>query len=366
MVMTEKLALETKIREQIFVGAQTANEREPARVYLGMSQIGHPCLRKLWFDYRQATKEPLKGQTCRIFKAGHSLETRVIQSLEDADFKVIGRQGSCAMFDYRFLGHIDGVVNIYGENLLLEIKGVNNNSFEKFADKREHSIDKKNPSPKGIYTKPQYAAQVQVYMGCSQKEGGITDIDPLNKTLFVVENKNNQDLFIQIVDFRPDLFERIVARAKTVIEANTPPEGIKDTTSEKLRKHIWESCNWCDYQSICDREDKWPPLIKTRCLDCKHFRSVSSNSLRLLKLREKLKNYTSTLDSIYNHICNELPAYAKYLEYYLKQELRWPKIVELFDDYYIVIDSHWCAHHKRELKKICGCKQWEGFNSNDV
>lgn len=49
---------------------------EPPRGYLGWSELGEPCERRLWYGLRQAGREAIPGQLARLFDTGHREEDR--------------------------------------------------------------------------------------------------------------------------------------------------------------------------------------------------------------------------------------------------------------------------------------------------
>ena len=56
-------------------------ERGPKRNYLGMSQIGKPCGRALWYSFRGFTPSAIDGQLKMIFSLGDRVEEEVIKWL---------------------------------------------------------------------------------------------------------------------------------------------------------------------------------------------------------------------------------------------------------------------------------------------
>jgi hypothetical protein len=57
----------------------------------------------------------------------------------------------------------------------------------------------------------------------------------LRRALFVVEDKNNQALYMERVHFKPDVFETLRAKAWTILNLTAPPAGRKG------------GCDWCDH-----------------------------------------------------------------------------------------------------------------------
>jgi hypothetical protein len=73
------------------------NQAQPSRKYLGGSRLGVACDRALQFEYAQASKDDgrdFKGQTLRIFAAGHLFEDMAIRWLHMAGFDLYTTKGN--------------------------------------------------------------------------------------------------------------------------------------------------------------------------------------------------------------------------------------------------------------------------------
>jgi hypothetical protein len=190
-----------EVIESVLAACARRVNAEPRRGYLGMSSIGNHCARKLWLEWSGVARPGIDGGLARIFANGKAVEERVVEDLIAAGFPVEGRQLEFSDFDGRFLGHCDGIIHgVTKEPHVLEIKSANNDSFKRFE---QH----------GLASVPAYAGQVQCYMGYAG----------LKRALFVVENKNNQQLYMERVHFDPRVFEALRAKAWMILESG--PEG---------------------------------------------------------------------------------------------------------------------------------------------
>jgi hypothetical protein len=190
---------------------------EPRRPYLGMSSIGDDCERSLWYGFHGYERKPVTGRVARVFAMGNAVEDRVVADLREAGFVIDGQQLEFVDFEGRFRGHCDGVIHgISRRPHILEIKSANEAGFMKFLQN-------------GIASNPKYMAQVQCYMGYSG----------LQRALFVVENKNNQELFFERVHFDPGAFEALREKAWRILTAATEPPMAES------------ECHWCDYKAVC-------------------------------------------------------------------------------------------------------------------
>jgi hypothetical protein len=209
------------IAERINEACARKAAAEPPRNYLGMSELGHPCLRKLWLSANGAPRMPTSGRSWRTFRQGHDTEARVKEDLRAAGYVITGEQLEFSDFNYRVKGHCDGIIHgVTQEPHILEIKSANRDSFKEFASK-------------GMRKSAIYEAQVHLYMGYSG----------LSRALFIVYCKDNPDIYTERAHFRQDIFEATRARAAYVLGQRRAPA--KDETL----------CGWCDYGHVCESHD---------------------------------------------------------------------------------------------------------------
>ena len=196
-------------------------QSEPPRGYLGMSEIGDECVRRLWIKYHAAPIEEFSGRMHRLFDTGHLIEARVVRDLRLAGLKVnrSAKANSYSDFDGLFRGHSDGRITGLKESSkthILEVKSASDKRFNEF---------KKN----GIESDAKYFAQAQLYMGYAK----------LVRCLFVIENKNTSERIQERVKFDRALFERLREKARLIIESKEPPRGISDRVD-------WFQCRMCN------------------------------------------------------------------------------------------------------------------------
>lgn len=247
---------------------------EPRRGYLGMSQIGKRCERALWLDVNQAEKAPVEGRIARVFANGHTREDIIIADLEAAGYPVDGRQGEFSDFGGRFSGHRDGVIhNITKMPHLLEIKTANDATFKSFV---------KN----GVKQKLEYFAQMQCYMGYGGQERG----------LFVVENKNTQELYTERVYFDGKAFDELKAKARRILDA---PNLSKMASDEN-------DCYWCPFKHFGCLN---PPEKKTvpapdepGCSNCIHYWPKEKGIEGSRAIVQSLRLAINSLSSFYKDI----------------------------------------------------------------
>jgi hypothetical protein len=225
---------EQEIVMRIFDACSVRAARAP-RDYLGMSLIGEECERKLWLKVHGAREHPLDGRIARVFDMGNAVEVRVKADFREANFVIDGEQLEFTDFSGRFRGHCDGIIKgITQKDHILEIKSANDESFKKFRRQ-------------GIKSRPIYYDQVQCYMGYSK----------LERALFVVENKNNQELYLERVYFDRSRFEELKEKAQRILTAEIAPD-IQN-----------KNCDNCEYVGpACQFADMM-------CENCKHYLTLS-------------------------------------------------------------------------------------------
>lgn len=206
---------------------------ERPREYLGFSEIGEECIRKLWYGFNDRINK-VDARLSRIFETGNMYERYIIRILREANLKVYdkdenGKQFRSEFFDGKFAGHCDGVITGLPESSkphVLEIKSANNKNFNEI---------KKN----GIETaKYGYYCQVQMYMGALK----------LDNALIIVINKDNQEMYYSRIKFNKFTFEHLKDKAREVIESKTIPK--------KEYKDGFYKCNWCEYRKRCDNQNE--------------------------------------------------------------------------------------------------------------
>jgi hypothetical protein len=222
-----------------------ALDENEVRKYLGMSSVGYPCMRKVWFSYNgyETSNVSDKGKMYRIFDMGHTVEEMLKKYLRMAGFEITDEQLEFSDFDDRFKGHCDGIIKgVTKKDHILEIKSASMYNFEKM---KKESVASFNPA---------YGAQIQLYMGYAQLERGI----------FVVMCKNSQEIYTERVYFDQQEFEALRAKALMILESEKAPE--KDDTN----------CYFCDFRGrTCEKAD----II---CHKCVHKLEFSNYPIKAL------------------------------------------------------------------------------------
>ena len=215
------------------------NKDEPIRGYIGGSNIGTACTRKLQYHLEGQPRDennPLKGNTLRIFQAGHTYEEMLTLWLRNGGFDLRthdrkGRQFSFETAEGNIKGHVDGIVagGPLGIKypMLWECKSANDKNFKSFQRKgvARHNV--------------LYHSQIVVY----QYYMNLME----HPALFSVVNKNTQELYHELVPFDSKLAQECIDKAVLVIKATKVKERLPRIAFE--RDHF--SCRFCDFQTHC-------------------------------------------------------------------------------------------------------------------
>ena len=237
-----KLPVDTRLKVAIEI--EDGFVEQKFRPYLGISGIGHSCMRKLWYGFRLCDKPKITPRQDRLFNRGHR-EEPIIQS----DLRRVGI--TCHVDQYNqpevvtgyghIKGHVDdiltGVPDAPKTKHLGEYKTHNDKSF-------------KDLKRKGVKaSKPMHYAQMVCYM----------DLLGLTRGLYIGVNKNDDERYYERISSDPDKAKELFEKGMKVISTKAPPERIGNST--------WYECKWCDYYMLCHFQGT--PL--KNCRTCKQI-----------------------------------------------------------------------------------------------
>lgn len=239
------------------------------RKHLGASLIGRECARDLWYTFRWATNRQLRieyhsgdhhGNPCRLCKKTKTRMMRLLNRghLEEARFVALlmmigvevwqqdeaGRQFKVSLHGGHFGGSSDSIIRGIPEcptvPLLGEYKTYNDERFSRLLAEgvRASSFE--------------YYIQQQIYMGGHGLAG----------SLFLAVNKDDDELYAELIPFNPELFSFQNNRALKVIQALNPPSKIADTPG-------WWKCKICDHRFLCHKVPDGTGTIPTPVRSCR-------------------------------------------------------------------------------------------------
>lgn len=223
------------------------------RTHLGASQMGRECNRELWYGFRWATAREdreewhkgvhdgvpctkcrsIKSRMVRLLNRGQLEEARFIALLLMIGVEVWthdeqGNQFRVSLHGGHAGGSSDSVVrgipDLPLEPMLAEMKTHKDDSFDKL---KMHGLRE---------SKPEHYVQMQIYMGGMNLKYGF----------YFAVNKDNDDLYAEIIEFNQEFYTFHTERAKKVILAVLPPPKISENSG-------WYKCKFCNSRAVCHK-----------------------------------------------------------------------------------------------------------------
>jgi hypothetical protein len=246
---------------------------EAPRHYLGMSQVGEECWRKLFYSFRSASKRSWNASGVRNIEDGFVQEDIMAERLRMLDYielhtvdpKNPKKQIGFSMLLDHFKGHCDGMIK--GVKIapqtwhVWENKAVNVNKFNKLQQYKE-----KNEKTALAQWDMIYHDQAQIYMHCSQTL----------RHYLTVQTPGGRDYTSCRTDYNRNAAETIIAKANAIIFDNWV---IPARMSEKREFY---QCKWCEYQGVCHDGDF--PLVN--CKTCRYSEPIK-NGVRTCLFHDK-------------------------------------------------------------------------------
>lgn len=219
---------------------------EPPRAHLGASIIGHECDRYLWLTFHWAEFEKFEGRMLRLFQTGHLEEPRLVDDLRAIGVEVHDKDPAGAQWQVFTLGgHFGGSMDAALHNVPEAPKAWHVAEFKTSSDKKFQEMKKLGVRE----ANKKHFAQMTTYMGLTQ----------MNRALYIMKNKNTDELHIERVEFDEDEFKRIVLRATRIVKAAEPPARCAKDPS-------WYVCKMCPMRQVC-----WGQAApQVNCRTCAH------------------------------------------------------------------------------------------------
>jgi hypothetical protein len=211
--------------------AALVEEREARREYLGASQIGSECERRIQYDWQCDSTHP--ARTKRIFARGHAFEDITVRALLQAGFRV-ERDTPATRFDAvdgDFRGHADGIIRagppVLQYPCLWEHKALGAAGWRKIE---------KDGLRKDY---PQYYDQCQIYMAYLD----LTD----NPALFTAVNSDTCEILHLAVPYDAVAAQAASDKAAKIIKATRAGELLGRIAKEETD---WR-CKMCSHKERC-------------------------------------------------------------------------------------------------------------------
>lgn len=270
---TDLKDIAAKINDSIEEYSVKTLKEDKARTHLGISEIGDPCARFLYYKFRWCFTVEHSGRMLRLFKRGHREEERYVNYLEGIgctvnrfaqdlwysavlnDYKILkldaDLSGGVGSYEKVRSEHhlseakkrglelkqfsVNGVMGHYGgscdgkvltpwvpNRFLLECKTHNTKSFCNYIDKGLHKA------------KPMHIDQMCGYGWKMDLKYGI----------YFPENKNDDDIKVTVVKLDHERGMQLERKAEEIITAKEPPPRISENPA-------FFNCKYCDALAIC-------------------------------------------------------------------------------------------------------------------
>jgi len=229
------------LSEQISLSAyERFKEPQKPRGYLGLSSVGKPCKRQIWYDVNTPEKgEPFTAKTLGNFFYGDIIERFVLSLIMASGHSMEGLQQQLDVFGIK--GHGDVII----DGRVVDVKSASSYSFEKF---KKNNIREDDPFG--------YISQLSSYLYGYKDDPRVTD---KTKASFLVIKKDKFDICLDTYDLTEELAkkEQEIENIKRVVkDAVPPPKRWDDEPDGKSgNMKLGTGCSYCNHKNHC-----WPNI----------------------------------------------------------------------------------------------------------
>lgn len=272
---------------------------ESERNYLGMSQIGEECWRKLFYSFRGATKRKISASGIKAIQDGFLQEDIMAERLRLLPFIELitvvenGEQIGFSLVKDHFRGHADGMIKGIKEAPkswhVWENKAVNETKFKKLISLKNELSEKLALVEWDII----YYAQAQIYMYCAKVE----------RHYLTVETPGGRDAVSCRTEIDSKYVQGIIEKATIIITDNW---NIPAKLSENREFY---KCKWCEFSGICHDGDI--PLLN--CKTCRYSEPIEGGE-RICNLNETILQPEKYSIGCSKHIYNPALLPARLIE----------------------------------------------------
>lgn len=215
------------------IEAMWAAKPDGERAYLGASELGRPCERRLWYAFRWAGEpEAFSGRMRRLFATGEMQEHRLLDDLEDIGCHVERKNPSTDdQWGIVFAGghgggHLDAEASgIPGGGAKVHVVECKTHNAKSFAELVKHGVQ---------VAKPQHFAQMQTYMHFRKRD----------RALYLAVNKDTEDLYAERVHYDAVAALQLEAKAERIVAADSPPARLSNNPD-------FYECRSCPARPVC-------------------------------------------------------------------------------------------------------------------
>lgn len=213
----------------------TEPSEEKPTFTLRMSNIGSPCVRKLYLEKNEhAEKEPLNGPTLLKFMYGDVIEEMLLFLAKASGHTVEGQQDEQSIAGIK--GHRDCVI----DGMLVDVKSASTFSFQKFE---EGKLDQDDPFG--------YVVQGNSYLYAGQDDPLITNKDQF---AFLVMDKTLGNVCLDIHQKKDWDLEKAYKQRIEILDGDALPERIEGSSVPEGKSgnmKLSTYCSYCDVKNVC-------------------------------------------------------------------------------------------------------------------
>lgn len=260
---------------------ETAQQKKRHPPTIGIAQLGSPCERKLWLQFRMAKTEVFSAEQLRRFEDGYrseDIEASRLARVEGVKLRTIdtvtGYQYSVSAIDGHLQGRIDGritgLLQAPVTEHIWESKCVNEKKQTTLLKAKQEHGEKQALK----YWDNLYYAQAILYMHLTGlTRHYLTCTTP--GSLWSLSVRTEAD---------PEEAERLLEKARRIKDANTLPTGISENPS-------WYQCKACTFNGICHQQQ----VADVNCRTCCHSTPVNDGEWHCAKFNSNVpKNFQVT------------------------------------------------------------------------
>jgi hypothetical protein len=243
--------------------ALVANYQFERRSYLGASQIGDPCERKLWYSFRWVLKRELSASQIKDIQSGFHGEEIMRERLAAIEgISLTAEQKNFSDFGGHFQGHIENIITGLHENPEEEYIWENKIKEIPFIRKLNRLIEEHGEHNALKYWDKIYYAQAQINMMYHNiKWQFMTIIAPGARSCkMAATDKAKDKLQLScITPYDEEEANLLTKKAERIIFAEEAPYKL----SHKPEYYL---CKMCEFSEICHKKK----LPEVNCRTCLH------------------------------------------------------------------------------------------------
>lgn len=212
--------------------------RDKREFSLRLSNIGHPCVRKLWIEKNHPeSKQEFTPDTYLKFSFGDLTEEYLIFLAELAGHTVLFRQQEIEIQGIK--GHWDCIV----DGVLLDVKSASSASFNKFKQGLTKETD-------GFG----YLTQLSGYF---HKAKDFPEVTNKTQAAFLVFDKQHGHICLDVHTFDTSHIPEFFEERKAIVAGDVMPDRAfsDEKSGESGNRELGFNCSYCDVKHKC-----WPGL----------------------------------------------------------------------------------------------------------